>query len=78
MAWPFTSPRSGKSGTSGGRRGARQVTQDADPSALRFVTGGHGGAKLKADYRRIAARRGLHVARVAVLPSPTQGQGRVS
>lgn len=34
--------------------------------AIETVTGGHGGAKLKADYRRIAARRGLHVARVAV------------
>jgi hypothetical protein len=30
------------------------------------ITGGHGGPKLKADYRRIAARRGTHIARVAV------------
>ena len=30
------------------------------------MTGGHGGAKLKADFRRIAARRGLNIARVAV------------
>jgi hypothetical protein len=30
------------------------------------ITGGHGGLKLKADYRRIAARRGTRIARVAV------------
>jgi hypothetical protein len=34
--------------------------------AIETVTGGHGGAKLKADFRRIAARRGLNIARVAV------------
>ena len=32
---------------------------------VRFAGGGHGGPKLKDDYRRIAARRGRNVARVA-------------
>jgi transposase len=34
--------------------------------AIETVTGGHGGPKLKADLRRIAARRGINIARVAV------------
>lgn len=34
--------------------------------AIETIAGGHGGPKLKADYRRIAARRGVKVARVAV------------
>jgi transposase len=34
--------------------------------AIEAISGGHGGPKLKADYRRIAARRGIYVARVAV------------
>ena len=33
--------------------------------AIETITGGHGGPKLRADYRRIAARRGTHIARVA-------------
>lgn len=33
---------------------------------IETVAGGHGGPKLKADYRRIAARRGVRIARVAV------------
>ena len=35
-------------------------------AAMEAISGGHGGPKLKADYRRIAARRGIKVARVAV------------
>jgi transposase len=34
--------------------------------AIETIAGGHGGPKLKADYRRIAARRGVNIARVAV------------
>jgi hypothetical protein len=34
--------------------------------AIETAAGGHGGPKLKADYRRIAARRGVRIARVAV------------
>ena len=33
---------------------------------IETVAGGHGGPKLKADYHRIAARRGPKIARVAV------------
>ena len=33
---------------------------------IETVAGGHGGPKLKADYRRIVARRGVRIARVAV------------
>jgi hypothetical protein len=34
--------------------------------AIETVAGGHGGPKLKADYWRIATRRGVRIARVAV------------
>ncbi len=34
--------------------------------AIETIAGGHGGPKLRADYRRIAARRGVRIARVAV------------
>ena len=33
---------------------------------IETIAGGHGGPKLRADYRRIAARRGIKVARVAM------------
>ena len=66
-SWAGLTPRHRESDTKV-RRG--RITKQGSVlvrwGAIEAISGGHGGPKLKADYRRIAARRGIRIARVAV------------
>jgi transposase len=66
-SWAGLTPRHRESDTKV-RRG--RITKQGSVlvrwGAIEAISGGHGGPKLKADYRRIAARRGVRIARVAV------------
>lgn len=65
-SWAGLTPKHRESDTKA-RRG--RITKQGSVlvrwGAIETITGGHGGPKIKADYRRIAARRGTHIARVA-------------
>jgi len=66
-SWAGLTPRHRESDTKAKRgRITKQGSVLVRWGAIETITGGHGGPKLKADYRRIAARRGTHIARVAV------------
>ncbi|MFN2503689.1 MAG: IS110 family transposase, partial [Acidimicrobiales bacterium] len=66
-SWAGLTPRHRESDTKV-RRG--RITKQGSVlvrwAAIEAIAGGHGGPKLKADYRRIATRRGIKIARVAV------------
>jgi transposase len=66
-SWAGLTPRHRESDTTV-RRGhiSKQGSVLVRWALIETVAGGHGGPKLKADYRRIAARRGFKIARVAV------------
>jgi transposase len=66
-SWAGLTPRHRESDTKV-RRGriSKQGSVLVRWALIETVAGGHGGPKLKADYRRIATRRGLKIARVAV------------
>jgi transposase len=66
-SWAGLTPKHRESDTKAHRgRITKQGSVLVRWGAIETITGGHGGPKLKADYRRIAARRGTHIARVAV------------
>jgi transposase len=66
-SWAGLTPRHRESDTKV-RRGriSKQGSVLVRWALIETVAGGHGGPKLTADYRRIAARRGIKIARVAV------------
>jgi transposase len=66
-SWAGLTPKHRESDTKAHRgRITKQGSVLVRWGAIETVAGGHGGPKLKADYRRIAARRGVRIARVAV------------
>jgi transposase len=66
-SWAGLTPKHRESDTKAHRgRITKQGSVLVRWGAIETVTGGHGGPKLKADLRRIAARRGINIARVAV------------
>lgn len=65
-SWAGLTPKHRESDTKAHRgRITKQGSVLVRWGAIETITGGHGGPKIKADYRRIAARRGTHIARVA-------------
>jgi transposase len=66
-SWAGLTPRHRESDTKV-RRGriSKQGSVLVRWALIETVAGGHGGPKLTADYRRIAVRRGIKIARVAV------------
>jgi transposase len=66
-SWAGLTPKHRESDTKAHRgRITKQGSVLVRWGVIETVAGGHGGPKLKADYRRIAARRGVRIARVAV------------
>ena len=66
-SWAGLTPRHRESDTKAHRgRITKQGSVLVRWGAIETISGGHGGPKLRADFRRIAARRGIKVARVAV------------
>ena len=66
-SWAGLTPKHRESDTKAHRgRITKQGSVLVRWGAIETVAGGHGGPKLRADYRRIAARRGVRIARVAV------------
>ncbi len=66
-SWAGLTPKHRESDTKAHRgRITKQGSVLVRWGAIETIAGGHGGPKLRADFRRIAARRGIKVARVAV------------
>jgi transposase len=66
-SWAGLTPRHRESDTKAHRgRITKQGSVLVRWGAIETIAGGHGGPKLRADYRRIAARRGTRIAQVAV------------
>jgi len=66
-SWAGLTPKHRESDTKAHRgRITKQGSVLVRWGAIETIPGGHGGPKLKADYHRIAARRGVKIARVAV------------
>ncbi len=65
-SWAGLTPKHRESDTKAHRgRITKQGSVLVRWGAIETITGGHGGPKLRADYRRIAARRGTRIAQVA-------------
>jgi len=65
-SWAGLTPKHRESDTKAHRgRITKQGSVLVRWGAIETVAGGHGGPKLRADYRRIAARRGTRIAQVA-------------
>ncbi len=66
-SWAGLTPKHRESDTKAHRgRITKQGSVLVRWGVIETVAGGHGGPKLKADYQRIATRRGVRIARVAV------------